>query len=601
MRIEQSDIQSALTNDEFEIYYQPLISLESGEICACEALLRWNHPKRGKLLPAEFIPALESGGSIAAVGDWVLRRACAEAKTWPAHIRVAVNVSAVQFENGNLAEQVAAALTASGLEVGRLEIELTESILLGNDDVAGSQLHRLRALGVGLALDDFGTGYSSLSYLHDFPFNKIKIDRSFVATLSPGDRSSRAIVRAVARLGASLGMATTVEGVETLEQLEIVRAEGCTSAQGYYFSRPLNVVALNQYIATNRRTLAASSWCDARQLAVTSEPVPAGEEEDRRLQALYDLTILDTPAEDSFDRITRIAMTALHAPMAALSLIDRDRQWFKSRQGVDLVETPRNISFCTNTIEKDGPFIVPDTSNDPRFCANPLVVGYPHIRFYLGVPLRTAAGYNIGALCINDTVPRVVSQDEIDVLQDLARLAVDEMELRKLATVDSLTGLASASAFLAAAKTEFKSARQSGCALACIVFEIAHLDLINATYGLAAGDRILAEISRESRTAIRSTDILGRTSGEQFAILLPKTSMRGANAMADAIRKRLARMVVRYLDQEISVTANFGIAVAEPCDRGFSSTLARADAALRVAKNNGHNEVALKSAAVPGS
>ena len=121
-------------------------------------------------------------------------------------------------------------------------------------------------------------------------------------------------------------------------------------------------------------------------------------QEEQRLQALYDLTILDTPAEDLFNRITRIAMTALHAPMAALSLIDRDRQWFKSRQGVNLVETPRNISFCTNTIEKDGPFIVPDTSNDPRFCTNPLVVGYPHIRFYLGVPLRTAAGYNIGAL-----------------------------------------------------------------------------------------------------------------------------------------------------------------------------------------------------------
>jgi diguanylate cyclase (GGDEF)-like protein len=396
-------------------------------------------------------------------------------------------------------------------------------------------------------------------------------------------------------------MATTVEGVETLEQLEIVRAEGCTSAQGYYFSRPLNVVALNQYIATNRRTLAASSGCDARHLAVTSEPVPTSEKEERRLQALYDLTILDTPAEDSFDRITRIAMAALHAPMAALSLIDRDRQWFKSRQGVDLVETPRNISFCTNTIEKDGPFIVPDTLNDPKFCANPLVVGYPHIRFYLGVPLRTAAGYNIGALCINDTAPRVVSQDEIDVLQDLARLAVDEMELRKLATVDSLTGLASASAFLAAAKTEFKSARQSGCALACIVVDIDHLDLINATYGRTAGDLVLAEISRDCRTAIRSTDILGRISGEEFAILLPKTSMRGANAIAYAIRKRFALMVVRYLDHEISVTASFGVAVAELSDRGFSSTLARATDAAREAKIGGPDAVATKNAAAPGS
>jgi diguanylate cyclase (GGDEF)-like protein len=234
----QLDLRKALANGEFELYYQPLVNLERNEICGLEALLRWNHPERGKVSPAEFIPLAEETGLIVQIGEWALRQACAEAATWPGNIKVAVNLSAVQFKNRHLVEMVFSALAASGLPAQRLELEITESVLLQNNEATLATLHKLRALGVRIAMDDFGTGYSSLSYLRSFPFDKIKIDRCFVADLSKAGEDSRAILRAVASLGISLGIATTAEGVETKEQVDKVRAEGCTEMQGYFFSPP---------------------------------------------------------------------------------------------------------------------------------------------------------------------------------------------------------------------------------------------------------------------------------------------------------------------------------------------------------------------------
>jgi EAL domain-containing protein (putative c-di-GMP-specific phosphodiesterase class I) len=200
-------------------------------------LLRWNHPVRGLVSPMEFIPVAEETGMIVAIGAWVLRMACFEAENWPVDIRIAVNLSPVQFRKGDLAATVQAALIASGLRPKRLELEITESVLL--DETVGTLtvLHQLRAMGVGIALDDFGTGYSSLSYLRSFPFDKIKIDQSFVRDLMT-NKESMSIVRAVIGLGHSLSIRITAEGVETLEQLERLREEGCTEVQGYLFSRP---------------------------------------------------------------------------------------------------------------------------------------------------------------------------------------------------------------------------------------------------------------------------------------------------------------------------------------------------------------------------
>ena len=231
----ESDLRLAMAEGGFEIHYQPLVDLRSHEVTGCEALLRWRHPVRGMVSPADFIPVAEETGLIDEIGQWVLRTACAEAAKWPAHVRIAVNVSPIQFRSQTLSLKVAAALDETGLDPRRLELEITEAVLIADDDAALVALNQLRALGVHIALDDFGTGYSSLQYLQRFPFDKIKIDRSFVKEVTQ-NASSSSIIRAVVSIAADRDMITTAEGVETEQQRETVQVLGCTQMQGYLFS-----------------------------------------------------------------------------------------------------------------------------------------------------------------------------------------------------------------------------------------------------------------------------------------------------------------------------------------------------------------------------
>jgi diguanylate cyclase (GGDEF)-like protein/PAS domain S-box-containing protein len=250
-RAMETDLRAAFLRHEFELYYQPAVDIASGGIVGFEALLRWNHPERGVVAPGEFIALAESIGLIVPLGEWVLRQACAEAARWPDHLTVAVNLSPLQFKNANLVQTVTAALAAGGLPARRLELEVTESVLLQENENNPATLHRLRDLGVRIALDDFGTGYSSLSYLRVFPFDRIKIDGSFVKEL-PHNVECVSIIRAVADLARGLHMMTTAEGVETAEQLEALRAFGCTAAQGYLFSRPLPAGDIRDLLARHR-------------------------------------------------------------------------------------------------------------------------------------------------------------------------------------------------------------------------------------------------------------------------------------------------------------------------------------------------------------
>jgi diguanylate cyclase (GGDEF)-like protein len=246
----ERDLRNALVNGEFAVYYQPLVNLERNEICGFEALLRWFHPERGTIPPADFIPLAEETGLIVPIGEWVLRQACNEAASWPDHLKIAVNLSPAQFKCRNLVEVIVGAVANAGIAAQRLELEITESVMLQDADAAFDMLTQLHALGVRIALDDFGTGYSSLSNLRKFPFDKIKIDRSFVSDLSGANVDALAVVRSVARLGVSLGMSTTAEGVETKEQLDHVRAEGCTEMQGYYICRPSPAHEITRLLAS---------------------------------------------------------------------------------------------------------------------------------------------------------------------------------------------------------------------------------------------------------------------------------------------------------------------------------------------------------------
>jgi len=231
------DLRKAIANDEFELFYQPLVDMKTEYVTGFEALIRWQHPERGMIPPLDFIAVAEETGLIVPIGDWVLRQACAEAATWPGNVKIAVNLSPVQFKNKILLPSVVSALAASGLSPNRLELEITESVLLQDSGATLAVLHELRGLGVRISMDDFGTGYSSLSYLRKFPFDKIKIDQSFIFDMSDHD-DSLAIVRAVIAMGSGLGIATTAEGVETAEQFKRLKLEGCTEVQGYLFSPP---------------------------------------------------------------------------------------------------------------------------------------------------------------------------------------------------------------------------------------------------------------------------------------------------------------------------------------------------------------------------
>jgi diguanylate cyclase (GGDEF)-like protein len=273
------ELRKAVRVGEFEVFYQPIVNLGDNRISGFEALLRWNHPTRGIVSPDAFIPLAEETGLIVAMGEWVIRQACVEARKWPSDLRIAVNVSPVQIRNKNLVAAVTSALAASGLSPDRLEIEITEAVMMYNDVATLEVLHRLRSLGVRISMDDFGTGYSSLSYLRSFPFDKIKIDRSFIRDLIEKP-DTIAIIRAVTGLGQSFGMTTTAEGVETQVQLDQMRAEGCTEVQGYFYSKPMPAGEIAKLLSGFQERAQAAGL--AHGGAVASEVTESADQIDRR-------------------------------------------------------------------------------------------------------------------------------------------------------------------------------------------------------------------------------------------------------------------------------------------------------------------------------
>jgi diguanylate cyclase (GGDEF)-like protein len=258
LRTLELDLRQAIAGGGFELHYQPLVSLADNRVTGCEALLRWRHPNRGMIPPAEFIPIAEETGLINQLGEWVLTTACAEAATWPNDVKVAVNVSPIQFRGQAFALKVAAALAASGLPAHRLELEITEAVLIRDDEAALAMLRQLRALGVRIVLDDFGTGYSSLSYLQRFPFDKIKIDRCFIKDVAEPDGSA-CIVQAVVNIAAARHMTTTAEGVETQAQLDMLRKLGCTEMQGWLFSPAKPAADLVHLLRSRREAVVAAA------------------------------------------------------------------------------------------------------------------------------------------------------------------------------------------------------------------------------------------------------------------------------------------------------------------------------------------------------
>lgn len=311
--------------------------------------------------------------------------------------------------------------------------------------------------------------------------------------------------------------------------------------------------------------------------------------EDARLAALHSYNILDTAPEASFDRITRIAQTALQIPTVLISLVDRDRQWFKSKQGFDASETCRSVSFCSYAIEQDQPFIVPNATEHPLFCENPMVVGAPHIRFYVGIPLVMNSGLRIGTLCATDSRPRQLSDDQMAILCDLALMVVDQIELRQIATTDSLTGALTRRGFDMEITREFSRSNRFQHELGLIAVDIDHFKLVNDRFGHASGDLVLQSIVAQIRQELRFEDFVARWGGEEFVIALPETGLAGARHVAERVRNKIAAAAIMAGPHAIGVTASFGVTCFDALDGNWTETFERADAALYEAKRSGRN------------
>lgn len=316
--------------------------------------------------------------------------------------------------------------------------------------------------------------------------------------------------------------------------------------------------------------------------------------ESKRLETLREYDVLDTPREEAFDRITRLAQSALRVPIVLVSLVDEHRQWFKSRKGLEIEETSRDISFCSHAIQQNLPFIVPNALLDERFANNPLVVGPPHIRFYAGVPLKVKDGANIGTLCVIDTKPCELTDTELNILSDLAQLVVDELELRQLATTDSLTGALTRRSFEAELDNELERARRYKHHAALVLFDLDNFQDVNSNFGHAAGDAVLRNVAGLTREALRTVDVFGRIDGSTLAILLPETPRDGALNVVERLREAIKTEPTSDGNTIITITASFGFTVAAETDRTGHGMLRRASDALREAKSGASNRVLFK-------
>ncbi|MBN9020876.1 MAG: sensor domain-containing diguanylate cyclase [Rhizobiales bacterium] len=309
--------------------------------------------------------------------------------------------------------------------------------------------------------------------------------------------------------------------------------------------------------------------------------------EEARLVELNRTGLLDTPPEPEFDNIARLVTNALNVPMAAVTLIDRERAWLKSSVGLSGSQSPRWQSFCSHAVALGETLIVPDAALDPRFVDNPSVTSDPHIRFYAGVPLTTRGGHSVGTLCAVDRLPREPSDREISILQQLAGLVVQQIELRLAANTDGLTGAMQRRAFFAAGERDLARTRRSHAPFACLFLDADHFKALNDTFGHAAGDEALRRIVSDCSSVIRSCDYVGRLGGEEFCIFLPEASHEAALQIAERVRARIGECSLGGL----RLTVSIGIAVASPEDQSLAEIVRRADQAVYEAKKLGRNRV----------
>ena len=605
----------AVARNEITVAFQPVVELSTGQIVEFEALARWTSGEMGEVEPMAFIQAAEEAGLIHQLGEIVLEksldivRAEVLAGRWGAR-RMSVNLSAVQLMHPGLVTRVLEALSSRRLPGAVLQLELTETRPILDMAIAAATLSELHQHGVRVAIDDFGTGYANMAYLRDLPVDAIKVAGRFIAGAgtSPADT---AVVRSMVSLATELRLDVIAEGVETVEQhLGVVRV-GCIAAQGYLYATERDAAHLFDPIELPGRRPSAA--------------VPYPMDEARRVAALHRADILDTPAEEVYDEFVRAAAELCGAPISLVTLIDEDRQWFKAKVGTDVDQTPRDFAFCAHAICSDTITEVPDTLDDDRFVSNPLVVDDPNIRFYAGAPLRTAAGFSYGTLCVLDTVPRLLTPEQRDGLARLARQVTVLLELRESvhqlshanrelelahaerdavearlqheANYDVLTGLPNRALLMQRIDQAFATSRRTGQPFAMLICDLDNFKLVNDGLGHPAGDQLLVEVARRLQSCMRETDTVARFGGDEFVIV--------ANNADEAT---VAMLTTRILDEmtaplriggqdDFRPSISIGLAIQTPGVTG-DDLLSNADVAMYQAKSMGGAQMCAFDAAL---
>ena len=427
-------LELALAEHRLHVAYQPIVAVSDGRALAVEALARWSDPELGDVGPAEFIPVAEERGLIDELGRQIRETALAQLACWREDdasvlpLGLFVNVSPRELRQPAFMVELHDALDRHGLGTGDIALELTERTVIDDRDHAAREtIAQLVDAGVRLVMDDFGSGYSALSSLNRFPFAALKIDRQFIASITSRDASAP-IIKAIVGLGKALQVMVIAEGVENETQLDYVRRLGCDGAQGFGPARPDHPDALRARLGLGRIASAAG----AATVAGGAVPPPIGADEPRRLAALRRYRVLDTPPEPEFTELARLAAQVCDTPLAFVSLVDADREFFKAAVGSSARESPRDISFCGHAIHHDGVYVVRNALDDPIFATNPHVVGDAKIRFYAGAPIVTPDGYVLGELCVKDTRPRRLSPRHLTALSTLAHQVSAQLELRLL-------------------------------------------------------------------------------------------------------------------------------------------------------------------------
>lgn len=552
--------------------YQPKLHCQSGALAGFEALVRWQHPELGIVPPDRFISLAERSGRM----DALTRTVFTQALDWFSALRsgagmagdqvlsdqtlnsltLSVNVSAVSLGSVELFDWLEALCESHGLTPNRLILELTETSAMEDPVASLDMMTRLRMKGFQLSIDDFGTGYSSMLQLVRLPFSEIKVDKSFVLTASNSEES-RTVIRSVVDLGRSLGLRSTAEGVEDAETLDYLRRIGCDLAQGFHIARPMPG---DQVVPWARDHDAAR--------------------ESMRVEALRALNVLDTPEERRFDRLTRLTQRLLGTPIALVSLVDADRLWFKSHIGLDIREVPRANSFSSIAIQADKALVVADAHMDPRFKDSVLVSEVPGVRFYAGVPLHAPGGSMVGTLCAIDVVPRELTDNQLELLQELARLVEKELWDHKAAISDSLTGVLNRFGFESRASDTLALSSRLANHIALLFLDLDDLDGINGQFGRPEGDRALQALGAMLMETFRESDLIARMDGDEFVVLMLDAGPDDASHARERLDQALAaHNTANPNGYNLSVSVGIA-AVRGDEDKDLQALLAEADALM---------------------